>query len=1248
MPTNTPTGLPTVQPPPLDTAPDSRVGNGSADALACASAPLSIPEFRTTGVAMWAPNIDPALYSIWDGTEFGSATSAAILQVRYRIMAGAASPASDEKVVVGVDNGNDIYGQMWNGSSWSGLSINPMATDVTESFWWGADVAYEQQSGDAVAVWNDSADLRYSVWNGITWTTPATITAYTGDEPKQIQLAAKPGADEMVVVVGSSSQGDYGLVWSGSSWGNQVTLDSAVAGSDKTDVYVAYEQQSGQVMAVYGKDADANGYYRIWNGTSWSGEGTISPPTGVTDRASWLTLGADPSSDRIALGVLSAGADVWLTVWDGTSSWETATIATTAADTTVAPNIAVAFESDSGEALATYGKSGATSAYYRTWSSGSGWSSSEGTAAGVGHATNSMMLDSDPNSDRIMLLVQDDDKDLNTVLWDGTSWGAPSQQEDDTGETKNQPFVFLWSQTGATRSVEVRVAASTDDGEEEGSDGNSPGTMHTNSTDLELIRDDEPTAYGAQQVGMRFNGISVPQGATITNAYIRFRAIPPDAPNTNNNSADLTIEGQTADNPSAFSSTSYDISNRARSTASVNWAPAAWTTGNDYDTSDISSVVQELVNRSGWGSGNSMVFIVRCRTGVSPLSNCGSRSADSYDGSITTAPLLHVEWELAASGAMTFSPTKDTFLNGEGKKQVKNYGTCDYFRTDQESDKPEHALLQFDLSDIPSTCTIDSASLVLKVTGVQDNTAFTVNAHRVTSEWTEGTGCDADGVANWNDRMTSTSWGSAGGDYDASLAGSTSVSTVGVYTWTITSLVEDWIDGTYTNHGLLLRTPAVTGDKWKEYASRENSTEADQPRLEVTYRCEADLSIAKADTPDPVAPSGTLTYTLTISNAGPSSATALTVTDTLPTGVTFVSATPTESSGPNPLVWELSDLDVSASTVITVLVTVDPATTGTITNTASVGAAEIDPSTANNSVSQVTTIAQPPSVSVVALYESTRSTTVTSMDPQVEYAVKVTVSDGDTLADLSTVKVTIFYDSDGDDDPGDVPSSGNTQNAAILTCTVGATPVWSIDPSASTTWVLVEGNCVQPSLTGTSGDFWFHFKPGKVATEATDWDAYAVADDGVFSPATRYDGSDYDMNWYGEITINTGSVDWGTVNLGSDFGDNVQSSISATYISNGSYNQGVKSDSSWTGGAASVTLDGAGSPGEGEFSLKANDLNELGTAVPVSTSYATIDSGSQTNESGNVEAANTLWMKMGASGIPDVTYSGFIYYQIAQ
>ena len=55
----------------------------------------------------------------------------------------------------------------------------------------------------------------------------------------------------------------------------------------------------------------------------------------------------------------------------------------------------------------------------------------------------------------------------------------------------------------------------------------------------------------------------------------------------------------------------------------------------------------------------------------------------------------------------------------------------------------------------------------------------------------------------------------------------------------------------------------------------------------------ADLSITKLASPDPVLTGGTLTYTLTVSNAGPDASGTLTVVDTLPSGVSYVSATGT-------------------------------------------------------------------------------------------------------------------------------------------------------------------------------------------------------------------------------------------------------------------------------------------------------------------------------------------------------------------
>jgi PKD repeat protein len=173
-------------------------------------------------------------------------------------------------------------------------------------------------------------------------------------------------------------------------------------------------------------------------------------------------------------------------------------------------------------------------------------------------------------------------------------------------------------------TVEIPVAAGSDDAEEKQS-----GSMRLTSSDLELTFD------GTQQtVGMRFNGVVVPQGASVVNAYVQFQV---DEESTN--SASLMIEGQDIDDAPTFASSSGNISSRTRTTASAGWTPLPWTTvgeaGLDQQTPDVSSVIQEIVNRPGWTSGNSLVIII---TGT------GKRVADSYNGNQAGASTLHVEY----------------------------------------------------------------------------------------------------------------------------------------------------------------------------------------------------------------------------------------------------------------------------------------------------------------------------------------------------------------------------------------------------------------------------------------------------------------------------------------------------------------------------------------------------------------------------------------------------------------------------
>jgi hypothetical protein len=136
---------------------------------------------------------------------------------------------------------------------------------------------------------------------------------------------------------------------------------------------------------------------------------------------------------------------------------------------------------------------------------------------------------------------------------------------------------------------------------------------------------------------MRFTGIDIPQGAIITAASIQFQTDETDSVATS-----LEIRGQDADDTAAFTSADGNISSRPVTAASVAWSPAAWTSvgeaGADQRTPDLSPVIQEIVDRPGWASGNAMVIIV---TGT------GERTAESYNGSSSGAPLLHIEFDPA-------------------------------------------------------------------------------------------------------------------------------------------------------------------------------------------------------------------------------------------------------------------------------------------------------------------------------------------------------------------------------------------------------------------------------------------------------------------------------------------------------------------------------------------------------------------------------------------------------------------------
>ncbi len=190
------------------------------------------------------------------------------------------------------------------------------------------------------------------------------------------------------------------------------------------------------------------------------------------------------------------------------------------------------------------------------------------------------------------------------------------------------------------------------------------------------------SAVYKQGGGARFTNVTIPQGAIIDQAYLTLRASESVSAATVN----TVIIGEDTDDAATFSTVANYQARRGTvvggandnniTTASINWdAISAWTLNSDYNSPEIKTVIQEIVDRVGWASGNAMVLFWDDHAAGGTQSNYTYRSAYSYNGSTTYAPQLVVtytpsfnpSWTTGKYGsALSFDGVDDYVNCGDG------------------------------------------------------------------------------------------------------------------------------------------------------------------------------------------------------------------------------------------------------------------------------------------------------------------------------------------------------------------------------------------------------------------------------------------------------------------------------------------------------------------------------------------------------------------------------------------------------
>ncbi|MHA0042163.1 beta strand repeat-containing protein [Deinococcus sp. PEB2-63] len=366
---------------------------------------------------------------------------------------------------------------------------------------------------------------------------------------------------------------------------------------------------------------------------------------------------------------------------------------------------------------------------------------------------------------------------------------------------------------------------------------------------------------------------------------------------------------------------------------------------NDATVTTVYSPADLAIDKSGAaavGSGGVVTYILRVWNN-GPSSVSGVSVTDTLPAGFTVTGISCAATGTATCGTQTFTASSVTITTGTLSVDTAPTNAV-----------PDGNFLTYTLTGTAPT------------SGTLSNTASVVVPGRVTDGVT---GNNTSGTVTTlivdavNDAAVNLTFGAGG---TVNVLGNDTVGGAAATTTNVSVSIVDkgGLTGLSVNSGQLNVPPGMGSGSYTvtyQICSVTTPTACDTATVPINIgTATADVSITKTAVGF-AKPGDTITYTLTVGNAGPNAADGVSVTDTLPTGVTYVSSTPAGAVSGQTLTWTLGTLPAGGSQVITVVVTapveatlLSTPATRTLTNTASVSSATTDPTPANNTATAVT------------------------------------------------------------------------------------------------------------------------------------------------------------------------------------------------------------------------------------------------------------------------------------------------------